>query len=327
MNEETIEKGLIRAYLLYDQGAAKRLDWAGIEAWDASQGVLWLHFDYSNPEAQAWILNESGLDSLVADALLTEESRPRTTAIGEGLLIALRGVNLNPGSEPNDMVSIRLWVDASRMISTRRRPLFSARDLAEQLDTGRGPETSAGLLVDFIDRLIWRMSDTVEEVEEMLDSLEEEVLTEGGQSLRSNLVSVRRQTISLRRYLAPQRDALARLLIEKAPWFDEDSRLHLRETNDRLIRYVEDLDSFRERQAILQEELLSRMSEQLNTRMYVLSMIAAVFLPLGFLTGLLGINIGGIPGANDANAFLIFLGFLGIVVGVELWLFRWKKWF
>jgi len=327
MEENNIDTGLIRGYLLDGTGAAKRCGWEAMQSWDPAQGLLWLHLDYTDPEVENWILNKSGLDPLVAEALLTEETRPRTTAIGNGLLIALRGVNLNPGSEPNDMVSIRLWVDQSRMISTRKRPLFSARDVADQLEAGKGPIDAAGLLVEFIDRLIWRMSDTVEEVEDLLDGLEEEVLTSSGQSLRSRLTVIRRQTISLRRYLAPQRDALGRLITEKIAWLEEGSRLSLRETNDRLIRYIEDLDAFREREAILQEELLSRMSEQLNTRMYVLSLIAAVFLPLGFLTGLLGINVGGIPGATHDSAFYVFIGFLVIVVGIELSLFRWKKWF
>ena len=97
--------------------------------------------------------------------------------------------------------------------------------------------------------------------------------------------------------------------------------------SDRLIRHIEDLDAVRERAAVTQEELLSRLSDQMNTRMYVLSVVAAIFLPLGFLTGLLGINVGGIPGAENPWAFLLFLLFLvGIVVAQMLW-FRRKKWF
>ena len=171
------------------------------------------------------------------------------------------------------------------------------------------------------------MSDTVDQSEDRVADLEEQVLEEGSTSLRFDLANLRRQTITLRRYLAPQRDAFAKLVIEKLGWLDDDSRLRLREISDRLIRHIEDLDAVRERAAVTQEELLSRLSEQMNTRMYVLSMVAAIFLPLGFLTGLLGINVGGIPGAENPWAFLLFLLFLvGIVVAQMLW-FRHKKWF
>jgi zinc transporter len=68
------------------------------------------------------------------------------------------------------------------------------------------------------------------------------------------------------------------------------------------------------------------MSEQMNSRMYVLSVVAAIFLPLGFLTGLLGINVGGIPGAEYPLAFGIFIGMLVLVVILQLLIFRWRRW-
>jgi zinc transporter len=79
--------------------------------------------------------------------------------------------------------------------------------------------------------------------------------------------------------------------------------MHLREEADRVVRYVEDLDSARERAAVTQEELVNRVSEQINSRTYVLSVAAAIFLPLGFLTGLFGINVGGIALAENPSGF------------------------
>ena len=319
--------GLIYAYLLDGTGGGRTLDMTDIDSWTPGQGVLWLHFDYTNKVARQWIRNNSGLEELVADALLTEETRPRATAIGDGLLLALRAINANPGAEPDDMVAIRLWVDNERIISTRERVLYSARDIAERLDAGKGPADTADFLVALADRIVWRINDTVDQCEDLVADLEEQVLEAGSSSLRFDLATVRRQTITLRRYLAPQRDAFAKLITEKIAWFDDDSRLRLREVGDRLIRNIEDLDAVRERAAVTQEELLSRLSDQINTRMYVLSVVAAIFLPLGFLTGLLGINVGGIPGTDNPWAFLIFLLFIIVIfIGQMLW-FRSKKWF
>ena len=328
MSEETENRdGLIHAYLLDGTGGGRRLEMTDIESWTPEQGVLWMHFDYTSEDAGQWLRNSAGLEELVADALLTEESRPRATAIDDGVLVALRGINMNPGAEPDDMVSVRLWVDSERIISTRKRVLFSVSDIAEQLDAGKGPAGTAEFLVFLADRLVWRMSDTVDQCEDLVADLEEQVLDEGDSSLRLHLATLRRQTITLRRYLAPQRDAFAKLITEKIPWFDDDSRLRLREVGDRLIRHIEDLDAVRERAAVTQEELLSRLSDQMNTRMYVLSVVAAVFLPLGFLTGLLGINVGGIPGAENPWSFLLFILFLVGVVAAQILWFRHKKWF
>ena len=321
------ESGLIHAYLLDGTGGARRLELADIESWMPEQGVLWTHFDYTSEDSRQWIRNSAGLEEVVADALLTEETRPRATAIDGGLLVALRAINMNPAAEPDDMVAIRLWIDNERIVSTRERTLFSARDIAEQLDAGKGPADAADFLIALADRIVWHINDTVDQCEDLVAELEGQVLEAGSSSLRFDLANLRRQTITLRRYLAPQRDAFAKLISEKIAWLDDDSRMRIREVGDRLIRNIEDLDAVRERAAVTQEELLSRLSDQMNTRMYVLSVVAAIFLPLGFLTGLLGINVGGIPGSENPWAFLIFLLFLaGIITAQMLW-FRHKKWF
>jgi zinc transporter len=93
-----------------------------------------------------------------------------------------------------------------------------------------------------------------------------------------------------------------------------------------MTRFVEDLDSARERAAVAQEELLGRLSEQMDKRMYLLSLVAAIFLPLGFLTGLLGINVGGIPGAEYHWGFTLVTLMIVILVVVQVVLFRIKKW-
>jgi zinc transporter len=151
-------------------------------------------------------------------------------------------------------------------------------------------------------------------------------LTSESHQLRSQLATLRRQAISLRRYLSPQREALSRLLTEKIPWLDESNRIRLREVYDMLIRHIEDLDEARDRAAVTQEQLVNSLSEQMNKKMYILSIVAAIFLPLGFLTGLLGINVGGIPGAESKLGFLVFVLLLSAVVVFQIWLFRKKKW-
>lgn len=318
--------GLIHAFLLDGSGSGRQIEWSQVPAWRLEQGLLWLHFDYTDCDVQSWLREQSGLEPVVAEALLTEETRPRATAIGSGLLLALRGVNLNPESQPEDMVSIRLWVDEGRIISTRRRRLLSVGDMMQRLQAGRGPINAAGLVAMLADMLVWRMSDTVEALEDKVDELEDRVMDTGSAAMRSQLALLRKQTITLRRYLAPEREALARILVEKVQWIDEPSRIQLREVSDRLQRHIEDIDAVRERAAVTQEELLSRNSEQLNSRMYVLSVVAAIFLPLGFLTGLLGINVGGIPGAEYPQAFLVFIGILLLAVILQLVVFRWKNW-
>ncbi len=318
--------GLIYAYLLDGQGSARRLGWEDVERWKPEQGPLWLHFDYADPETVAWISEKSGLHEVPASVLLTEESRPRTTPVGGGVLVALRGVNQNPGSDPEDMVAIRVWFDQTRIISTRRRVLLPEADIIKSFEQGQGPRTTGEFIVDLAGRLVERMEGVAEDVEDRVAQMEQEVIASDSHALRTRLSEVRREAIMLRRYLSPQREAMTRLYTEDVPWLSESGRLRLRETTDRLVRCIEDLDSARDRAAVTQEELVNRLSEQLNARMYVLSLVAAVFLPLGFLTGLLGINVGGIPGADNPSAFLVFILVLAVVVILQILIFKRKRW-
>ncbi|MDX1581577.1 MAG: CorA family divalent cation transporter, partial [Alphaproteobacteria bacterium] len=113
---------------------------------------------------------------------------------------------------------------------------------------------------------------------------------------------------------------------EPAEWMDQRDRLLLREVADKITRYVEELDTVRERAAVVQDELSSRLAERLNNNTYVLSVIAAIFLPLGLLTGLLGINVGGMPGADQSWAFWVVTAALLVLVPLEMWLFRRLNW-
>jgi zinc transporter len=327
MTDFPVPEGLRHAVLLDGKGGAINFDWSKVDAWSAEQGCLWLHFDFEDADVGEWLYKHSGLGELAVEALLSQETRPRTQALRDLLLLALRGVNLNPGCDPEDMVSIRLWTDGKRIISTGRRQLLSTSDVLERLEAGDGPLDTGELIVDLIDRIVMRMSDTVDDFEDKVLDLEERVLSMTPAALRYDLAQLRKQTIAIRRYLAPQREALNRLAMEKLSWMNESGQLRLREISDRLIRHIEDIDAVRERAALAQEELQSRLSEQMNERMYVLSVVAAIFLPLGFFTGLMGINVGGMPGVEHQGAFWVVIG---LCIGLSLLLamvFRWRKWF
>jgi zinc transporter len=316
----------LHALLLDGKGGARPLSPEELDRWQPEEGVLWLHLDYTLDSTRQWLEQESGLPELAVDALLAENTRPRAAILDEYLLLALRGVNTNPGADPEDMVSIRLCVGARLVVSTRKRRLMSVSKLLQQFEQGEGPRSSAELVIRLSELLVEQMGVTVEELEEQLSDLELDLLTQPGAEMRQAVRNLRRQTVTLRRYFAPQRDAFNQMLSERLSWFTTEMKLELREISDQLLRHIEDLDIIRERAAMAQEELASQQGEQLNLRMYVLSIISAIFLPLGFLTGLLGINVGGIPGAENEYAFALFVGMLFVLVGGLLVLFRRWRW-
>jgi len=327
MKAMDFDNGLVVAYVLDGNGRGNELDWAGVKTWKDATGFLWVHLDLNHANAQRWLKDESHVDEVVAEALLAEDTRPRTSLMKDGLLVMLRGVNMNPGADPEDMVAIRLWIEENRVISTRKRRLLSIDDIRRSIADHHGPDTPGQLLVMLSDRLVARMSTVIDDVDEEMDRLENEVLEYENPNLRHELAKLRAQVIALRRYLSPQREAVARLSQDKIPWLSDTDRIRMREISDRIIRYVEDLDSVRDRAAVVQEELAGRLAEQMNNRMYMLSLVAAVFLPLGFLTGLLGVNVGGIPGSDNPFGFEWVMVLIAVLVAFQVWVFKRRRWF
>ncbi len=318
--------GLVFSYILSGKGGGTPVKWEQIKKWTPEQGILWLHLDYKDDRVQKWLSEKSGIDPVLCEALLEEESRPRLVTSNNTLLLILRGVNCNPGADPEDMVTLRMWFDEHRIISMRHRRVMAVNDIHQTIAGGKGPSSPADFLVMTANRLVDRMADVVAEIDDTVDELEETILTAESNELRPKLANVRRQSISLRRYIAPQRDVLARLQNERLSWLSDIDKVHLREVAERTARFIDDIDSARDRAAITQEELNNRLSEQMNKTMYVLSIVAAIFLPLGLLTGLLGINVGGIPGTESKVAFAVVTLMLVGIAFVEFWLFKRRKW-
>jgi len=282
----------------------------------------WLHFDVNGSHTSDWLKSTLKFDDALIDALTSEGARPRATVMSTGTLVVLRGVNLHPHSDPSDMISVRLWVQPNRIISTRFRRLLSVQAMRHRCEANDAPANVGQFIVDLNAGLIERMSGVINDLDEEIDLLEESDSTITVYDLRRRLVAVRQKIVPLRRFISPQRDALSQMLSARVTWLDEWQRGQIREAADRLTRYVEELDAMREKAAIIQDTVATLMAEQMNRTMLILSIVAAIFLPLGLLTGLLGINVAGMPGAETKSAFWIVVALMVGLTVFEVWLFR-----
>ncbi|MEL6126383.1 MAG: zinc transporter ZntB [Pseudomonadota bacterium] len=286
----------------------------------------WTHFDGTSRDVETALTDVlEGLDPVVGEALLAAETRPRVTPIGDGAIVILRGVNLNADADPEDMVSLRIWIDAERIVSVQLRQLRAVQDTRDRLVRTGG--TSGAVLATLVQCLAERMEATLGALDDAALSVEERVIAEDARDLRRQIVEMRRRAILLRRFLAPQREAISALQNAGLSWIIQSDRRSLNETGDRLLRYVEDLDAVRDRLQVVKDELANLQAERLNRNLYLLAIISAIFLPLGFLTGLLGVNVGGIPGTESAGAFWLVSGGLALLAVGQVVLLRWLRWF
>lgn len=319
---------IIHACMIAGDGHGKILSNEAVSKELIDESLTWVHLNATDPATNQWLKAELPyLDSIIIGALLADETRPRILEFEQGVLMILRGVNLNENAEPEDMVSVRLWVEQSRIISIQRRDLKGIKDIQDRLIAGNGPKNSGEFVAMLVARLFERMEPVFTELNETLDGIEERVMDYPDAKERQDIIKLRKQAILFRRYISPQRDVIAHLRTSEQLWLEQSHKRRLQESLDQVVRHIEELDTIRERAQIVKDELANALADKINKNMYVLSVVAAIFLPLGFLTGLLGINVAGIPGAENPYAFAVFIGMLVVIVAAQVAVFKKFKWF
>lgn len=315
--------GLIQALLLDGAGHGRPLaTWDEVDAWHPNDGVVWLNLDYSIDDVAAWLRDRSHIDPLVLAALVDPDPRPRAIAHGEDLLMIVRAINLNQGAEPEDMISVRCFIEPRRIVTLRHRVSRSLEAIGHELLTGTGPISAGDFTVRFLERTLDLVVTRVDVLGDEIAGCEDSVIDrQHGSDMRGRLADHRRRAIQLRRFLAPQREALGKLATISLPWLDAMQRARMVEASDRMTRTVEELDAARDRAAVTQEELASRVGEATNQRLYFLSLVTAIFLPLGFVCALLSV-----PMQHDSWPFWLLIALFGGGVLVQLWWFKKRGW-
>ncbi len=320
--------GLVSAFgVLNSTGAA--LTWNEVKSGARNREFdwVWIHLNANSAEAAVWARAQSFMPPAAVDALLAVETRPRMTRFDTGVAVNFRGVNHNPGAEPEDMVSLRIWADPTHVVTARRRVVKAIADVRDIIEKPMsGPKNPGEFVALLASKITTAIGPYVEEITDSIDELEDIVLDESERNVRARLAEARRLAVQLRRYIAPQRDAINALSMSDVELFDPRSRLALRDASDAVTRMTEEIDAARERAMVLHDQIIDQRSEEMNRNMLILSTVAAVFLPLTFLTGLLGINVAGIPGAESPMAFWIVV-VIALTVGAALiGFFRSRGW-
>lgn len=308
---------VIFSYAFDSSGRAKKIGTqkAGEEL--KNDGLTWVHLDAAHKSTRKWLEQEvSYLDHLIIDALIAEETRPRVMEFENGSLIILRGVNISKNSEPEDMVSIRLWVDKDRIISIQRRDAKALFDLRDEIEMGKPIKSSGEFLYNLLYQILAVTSPFLYGLGDRLDALEEKIMTTHDVSFREEILQIRTQSTVFKRYLSPQREAIAKLRICDQKWITPWAQRHFQENLDSITMMIEEIDEVRDRAQILHDELFHGLTEKLNKSMYSLSLVASIFIPLTFFTSIFSVNIGGLPGLNDSSSFwLMIFAMLLMVVG------------
>lgn len=325
---DALETPLLFGRVLDGRGGGRAIDWAGAQRWSPAQPgeVLWLHLCRHRPGVQEWLETSLSIPEPTAELLVSDNTRPRAFREGQALVAILRGINFNPGAEPEDMVSMQLWCDGTRLVTLRRQPLQTPRDVLATIDRGSGPVDAGAAITELAEALIGRMNQSIVDMNMVIDELEDEDPEDDAEGMLKRISVIRRNGLALQRHMSPQHEALEHISRDAPAWFEDHDRREIAESIARLRRYLDDIDISKESALVLQDELRARSLASSEHATYMLTIVAGIFLPLSFVTGLLGINVGGMPGVDDPRAFWAVLGICGAFFVGLLVLFKRLRW-
>ncbi len=271
-------------------------------------GFIWIHVDSFEKADLATLHGQDDIPDVAAHALVATETRPRCDKIDQGALVNLRGLAEVETDDSDRLVSIRLWVRAGKVNSVSRRPVAATAHVIAQMEAGRILDPG-DLVAAFAKAISKQLDPQVADLGDTLDDCETSLTPRNVYKLRSRIARVRSEAIAFRRFVSPDRDALTTLAQLDFDWLAEDDRLHIREAADRFARMTEELESVRERAALIHEQLTDLRGELMESRALMISIVALIFLPLTFITGLFGMNVEGIPIDTNPRAFWWITGF------------------
>ncbi|WP_380788306.1 zinc transporter ZntB [Sphingomonas sp. R86521] len=296
------------------------------EALTCDADLVWVHLSTTAEHAQSWLRDEAKLQDYVVDALTATETRPRCEGVGDGAFLNLRGRSDETLDTSDLLASVRIWAVKGHVFSVTRKPLIAVAEVEKMVERGeiRDP---GDLIAAFATAITSDLDPDVAGLGDQLDDCEEQLDAERVFELRRTVSKVRVAAIGYKRFLNPQRAALEKLAALPGDWLADDDRLHLAAAADRAARMAEELESIRERSALIHETLTDLRAEQLDTRGLVISIAAMVFLPLTFITGLYGMNVANLPYSQEPWAFDAICGICALLSAGVVVYFVQRHWF
>jgi zinc transporter len=276
------------------------------------------------PEFKVWLKKEVG--DFNAELLSVPSTRTRCTVLDDKAIVVLRVAR--PGAEPEDVGRqlLSLLIEKGRVIIASELNIVDLLGLNQWQQTHHAPLSPSDLVARLALRAADRMEPLVERMGDNLDDVEETLMLGRRKDVGAKLARLRRTLIQLRRLVWPQRDVLNTLEIEELSFLTARDRVRLREASARTARLGDELQSLSERAVLVHEQILDTRAEQMNQTMLVLAAVTVVFMPLTVISGMLGMNVAGIPHADSPQAFwVVVAGLVALAGGLVLWMKR-QKW-
>jgi magnesium transporter len=291
------------------------------------RGPLWVDIDTSVRQQLALLEKVFGFHPLAIEDVMNPNSRAKVEAYDGYLFVVLRAVRLDDQTEdPYDIETenIHFFISQNVLVTAHNGPsrlVDSVADLTVRSTDliGRGPGRMAHLVMD---AAVDSFFPVLDRIDEFIDSLEERVFQSFKEEALRDIFAVKRMVLSLRRYLAPEREIFNVLTNRPSPFLAPDIQLYYRDIYDHILRINDSLETYRDLMSSTMESYLSQVSNRLGLVTKGLSVVATLSVPFVVVSGMWGMNFAKVPLADHPYGFVIMLFVQLALGGGLLWMLR-----
>ena len=293
-----------------------------------NEGIVWINVDGLDTKFIEDIGGIYDLHPLILEDILNTDQRPKTEDFGKYIYIVLKNFhnqdNINSSSE---QVSIILGKNFILSFKEKETSLFEP--IRERLRGNKGRIRKSGpdnLAHALIDNVVDNYFFVLEELEERIEYLEDELVTQTSPANLQAIHNLKRELIVLRKSLWPLREAISTLERTDSELITASTHIYFKDIFDHIIAIIDTVETYREMLSGMLDIYLSTVSYRLNEVMKVLTIIATIFMPLTFLAGVYGMNFKYMP---ELEWRFGYFGVLGVMLGIALLMLKYfknKKW-
>jgi magnesium transporter len=271
------------------------------------------------------------LHPLVLEDVVNVPQRPKVEEYDDQLLVIARMVLVDRQGGPFTSEQISFILGDRYLLSIQEESESDCfTQVRDRILAAKGNIRKMGadyLLYALVDAIIDGFFPVLEEYGEQLELLEDEVVANPSRYTLERIHRMKRELLTLRRAIWPQRDAINSLIRDESDLISHEVRIYLRDCYDHTVQVLDMVETYREVASSLMDIYLSSVSNKMNEIMKFLTVMSSIFIPLTFIAGVYGMNFENMPELHTRSGYFVCVGVMAIVAIVLLTLFWRRGWF